>query len=136
MRVIEAFKWTPNGYLRDISTLFPHVMGVTSSTFHGMTDFLIMGSNPISVVCLAQSILRSIKVGDAGKYKTCEITIATAMKRWPEKVGELMASMYLFGTPKYLNQLTGTPQMLKFKTYGVLYSNTWSWVSATQDDIG
>ena len=82
-----------------------------------MTDFLIMGSNFISVVSLAQPIVCSIEVGGAGKYKTCE---ATAMKRWPEKVGELMASMYLFSTLNYLNQLTGTPQILKFEVYGVL----------------
>ena len=52
--------------------------------------------------------------------KTTEVPIASELRRWPEIVGELMASMYLFGTLNFLNHLTGMPGMVKFETYGVL----------------
>ena len=39
---------------------------------------------------------------------------------WPEKVGELLASMYLFGTLNYLNNLRNTPANILWTTYGLL----------------
>ena len=118
VRVIEAFKWMPNSYTSEVSTLFPRVMGIRAALFRGMTDIIIMGKSSISVVNLP--VLCSIEIGDLGKQKTTEVPIASELKRWPEKVGELMASMYLFGTLNFLNHLTGMPGMVKFETYGVL----------------
>jgi hypothetical protein len=54
------------------------------------------------------------------KYKAVEILISCKMKRWPDKVGELLGSMYFFGTLKYLSTLTTIPEKVKWETYGVL----------------
>ena len=105
----------PNSYTSEVSTLFPRVMGIRAAPFRGTTD-IIMGKSLISVVNLP--VPCSMEIGDLGKQKTTEVPIASELKRWPEEVGELMASMYLFGTLNFLNHLTGMPGMVKFETYG------------------
>ena len=49
-----------------------------------------------------------------------DILISSKMKRWPDNVGELLGSMYVFGTLNYLNQVTAIPVEVKWTTYGIL----------------
>ena len=98
IRVVPAYKWTPSGYISEINTLFPNVMSVKATPFHGMTDILLMGPKSVGVVhASAERCLCSV-----------------------EKVGELLASMYMFGTLNYLNHLSGIPECISWTTFGVL----------------
>ena len=119
IKVIDAFKWTPTEYVAEICTLFPSVVDVSVSPFHGMTDILLLGEGRSCVVQLNDpQVLCSVEIGPA-HTSTCGIAIATQVKRWPQKVGELLASMYLFGTLNYLNTLTIIPQRIMWEIYGV-----------------
>ena len=62
------------------------------------------------------SVICSVEVG-ISKGPTCPITISCARRVWPEKAGELLASMYLFGT---LNRLKAMPNEISIVTYGIL----------------
>ena len=51
---------------------------------------------------------------------TAALTIAGGVNKWPEMIGELLASMYFFGTLNYLNNLCHIPDSIMWTTYGVL----------------
>ena len=120
IRVIPAYKWTPSGYISEINSLFPNVMSVKATPFHGMTDILLMGPKSVGVVhASAERCLCSVELG-INKQPTTPVTIGNKVKMWPEKVGELLASMYMFGTLNYLNHLSGIPECISWTTFGVL----------------
>ena len=49
------------------------------------------------------------------------ITIAKQTKWWPQKTGELLASMYQFRTFNYIDHLNGVPEAsVSFSVYGIL----------------
>ena len=110
VRIIPAFRWTSRGYTSQINTLFPHVMSVKATPFHGMTDILLMGPESVGVV--RERLVVSIELG-INKVATTPITVGRDLKMWPEKVGELLASMYMFGTLKHSNSISWT-------TFGIL----------------
>ena len=57
---------------------------------------------------------------------TCAVTVAGEVKKWPEKLGELLASMYWFATLNYLNNLCNMPttDTISWTTYGVFAIRT------------
>ena len=118
IRVIPAYKWSPGGYITEINTLFPNVMSVRATPFHGMTDILLMGPESVGVVCISAE--RFVVCSGLSKQLTTPVTIGNKVKMWPEKVGELLASMYMFGTLNYLNHLSGIPECISWTTFGVL----------------
>ena len=91
-----------------------------AAPFHGMTDLLLMAENSLALVHVEDtSFICSVELG-IQKDTTCPICIACEIKVWPEKVGELLASMYFFGTLNYLNNLRNTPANILWTTYGLL----------------
>ena len=125
VRIVPAYKWTPRGYTSEISTLFPHVMDLRISPFHGMSDILILGQASVVVVRVAEQhrYVCAVEVG-IHKEVTFPITIACMLKRWPDKVGELLASTYIFVTLNYVNSLKQLPWKLQFRSYGMLAIRT------------
>ena len=78
--------------ISQISTLFPSIMGVKVAPFHGMTDLLQLGRQTTCVIQSSKSnVICSIEIGGDTKYKSFEIS---KMKRWPDKVGELLGSIW------------------------------------------
>ena len=64
VRIIPAFRWTSRGYTSQINTLFPHVMSVKATPFHGMTDILLMGPESVGVVRVStERLVVSIELG-------------------------------------------------------------------------
>ena len=120
VKVVPAFLWKPNGYKADISTIFSKVTCLSATPFHGMTDILLIGEKSLGLIRVQEmTVVCSVEVGTA-KDGTCAVTIGGEVKRWPDKLGELLASMYFFGTLNYLNNLLKMPDKISFETYGVL----------------
>ena len=121
IKVIPAFMWTTHDYETQINTIFPHICCIRAAPFHGMTDLLLFGdSSVVGVFTVAEeSAICCIEMGIA-KVATCPISIALTRKVWPEKTGELLASMYFFGTLNYLNRLESIPEQISWTAYGVL----------------
>ena len=119
--IIPAYLWKASDYQSHIGRLFPRVRGIRAAPFHGMTDLLLFGNRSIAVINIEDNddIICSVEVGCL-KGSMCPITISGARKVWPEKLGELLASMYLFGTLNYLNNLRAMPKEISVKTYGIL----------------
>ena len=120
VKVVPAFRWKPNGYQAEISTIFSNVKCIHATPFHGMTDILLVGEKSLGLIRVQETtVVCSVEVG---VYKaTCPVTIAGEVKMWPEKMGELLASMYFFGTLNYLNNLLNMPaDHFSFATYGLL----------------
>ena len=121
VKVVPAFWWKPNGYQAEISTIFSNVKFVHPTPFHGMTDILLLGEKRIALVRVQETtVVCSAEVG-VNKEANCAITIAGEVKVWPEKMGELLASMHFFGTLNYVNNLRAMPEdHFSFATYGLL----------------
>ena len=120
VKVVPAFLWKPNGYKADISTIFSKVKCIRATPFHGMTDILLIGEKSLGLIRVQEmTVVCSVEVGTA-KDGTCAVTIAGEVKIWPDKLGELLASMCFFGTLNYLNNLLKMPDKISFETYGVL----------------
>ena len=109
--VLPAFKWKPSTYRSEICTLFQNVMDLQVTPFKGMTDILLLGKKTVAM-------LRVVELG-IDRAATCTVTVAGQVKKWPEKIGELLASMYMFATLNYLNNLCQTPDKLGWTTYGM-----------------
>ena len=62
--------------------------------------------------------LCSIEIG-IKKGTTYTIIVGDIRKVWPEKVGELLVSMYFFATCNYLNNLRNVPAAITWTTYGI-----------------
>ena len=118
--VVPAFQWKPINYRTDISTLFKHVKDLQATPFKGMTDILLIGQKNVAVVRVEElTVVCSVEA-------TCTVTVAGEIKKWPEKLGELLASMYWFGTLNYLNNLRNMPttDTIGWTTYGVFAIRT------------
>ena len=48
------------------------------------------------------------------------VTVARSSKMWPQKTGELLASMYQFGALDYVNSLAAAPDAVNFSVYGMV----------------
>lgn len=96
-------------------------MDLRISPFHGMSDILILGLASVGVVRVVEQhrYVCAVEVG-IHKEVTFPITIACTLKRWSDKVGELLASTYLFDTLNYVNSLKQLPSKLQFRSYGLL----------------
>ena len=109
VNVVPAFLWKPNGFHAEISTIFSNVKCIRATPFHGMTDILLIGEKSLGLIRVQETTgVCSVEVG-VDKEATCPVTIAGEVKVWPEKMGELLASMYFFGTLNYLNNLLNMP---------------------------
>ena len=117
--VIPAFKWHSTGYEEAIGSIFPIVKALRVTPFHGMTNILLK-SKKVAVVNVVEPTICCIEVGRAvGPNHTT--TIAKQTKWWPQKTGELLASMYQFGTFNYINHLNNVPEAsVSFSVYGIL----------------
>ncbi len=118
--IIPAYLWKSNDYQSQIGKLFPRVRFIHAAPFHGMTDLLLFGNRSVAVINIVDDdIICSVEVGCI-KGSMCPITISCVRKVWPEKVGELLASMYQFGTLNYLNNLKAMPKEISMIIYGIL----------------
>ena len=77
-----------------------------------MTDILLRHRG-IGAVAVCEPNICCIEVGTV-KTPTCSITIGGVVQKWPQKLGEVLASMYLFGALNYVNSLTTTPDKISF----------------------
>ena len=87
-----------------------------------MTDILLCKQH-VAVIKVSETEIEvpvcCVEIG-VGKPATCTISVDGVMRIWPKKLGELLASMHLFGVLDYTNKLTGCPESVKVKVYGML----------------
>ena len=90
------------------------------SSFQGMTDILLCTPSNITLLRAAslEECVCCVEVG-IQKETTFPLAVGTMQKRWPQKVGELLASMHYYGTLWYLNQFTNLPTEVKWTAYGL-----------------
>jgi hypothetical protein len=119
VNVISAFTWTPATYTTEIGKIFPNVGCISAAPFHGMTDLLLVGDNLVGVLNVEEAEQILCTVGTTQGACT-SITLGDIRTVLPEKTGELLASMYFFGTLNYLNKLKGMPEGISWTSYGVL----------------
>ena len=85
-----------------------------------ITNLLLIGEGSVAAIQIqdATSLICTVEVR-LDKGPTHPITVACSLRRWPEKVGELLASTFAFGT---LNRLRATPppEEVRWKAYGLL----------------
>ena len=81
-----------------------------------MTDILLLGKHGTAVVNVSEECVVSIEVG-MSKGPTFPVSVASRMRDWPQKIGELLASMYYFS---YLNSLRTLPGAIQWTGYGIL----------------
>ena len=108
-----VLNWVPLGALNNISKCH----GLLCSAvpwYDGGSAAEIQIQDATSLIC-------TVEVG-LDKGPTHPITVACSLRRWPEKVGELLASMFAFGTLNYCNHLRATPppEEVRWKAYGLL----------------
>ena len=110
VHLYPAFKWCATTYQQKIGNLFPNVHSSQISPFYGMTDILLI-NNKVGVA----------RISDVEEVPTtCEIHIGGFRKVWPQKLGEVLASMHFFGTLHYINNLNNAPEDIAFTVYGML----------------
>ena len=87
-------------------------MDLKVAPFHGMSDIVLVAKS-VAVIHSQEP--------SPGVCATCPVTVSF-LRKLPEKLGELLASTYLFATQNYLNNLHGTPpaNTLKWRAYGIL----------------
>ena len=122
--IIPAFQWKPKTYEEKIGSIFP-VKGLRFSPFHGMTDFLLL-CNKVGVLSVREpSFCCCIEIV-ISKSPTSSIYIGNQMKFWPEKLGELLASMHAFGSLQYINSTISHdipekfPERVSITSFGML----------------
>lgn len=114
VNLYPAFEWRATTYQQEIGNLFPNVPSSQISPFHGVTDILMI-CNKVGVA----------RVSDVEEVPTtCEIHVGGFRKVWPQKLGEVLASMHFFGTLHYINNLNNVPEDIAFTVYGMLVIRT------------
>ena len=97
--VHAAFRWTARNFEDKIGTLFPNVKSLHMSPFCGMTDILLCKQH-VAVIKVSETEIEvpvcCVEIG-VGKPATCTISVDGVIRIWPKKIGELLASMHLFG---------------------------------------
>ena len=106
--------------MSDVATVFPHVGTLSLTPFQGMTDILLVGKRNVGLLSIANLPVCCIE-GGIGKEATSTIPLAVGghINPWPEKLRELLASMYYFGTCNYINNLRSIPTTVTWTAYGV-----------------
>ena len=119
VKVTPAYLWDTGSYQQQIHSIFPRVLSLKASPFRGMTDILLTKTR-VALINIDGGLC-CIEVG-IGKGRTHAVHVGAAVKVWPQKLGELLASMFMFGTLRYLNNLSSpnTLTMGGFTTYGIL----------------
>ena len=130
--VIPAFQWGQNTYKASVGTHFPNVMALPVAPFQGMTDFILRGKSNCGIISLT-----TVEVG-VSKGPTWQLTIGSYVRSWPEKVRELLASVYYYSTLQYLNGLRLSPQSVKWTGFGIFVAKGCGClvVRMTLDDTG
>jgi hypothetical protein len=83
-----------------------------------MTDILLFGRD-IAVLHVHDESVLCIEIS-LQKKTVYPITIGSWMQEWPQKIGELLASVYYYGTCHYLNNLRTLPTSVTWKSHGIL----------------
>ena len=83
-----------------------------------MTDIILLGPRNVGLLSVSSEPLFATEVG-LRKDVGCTLTIGQGMKVWPEKVGEMLASMYYLATCNYLDKLKTIPAAIQWRAYGV-----------------
>ena len=116
LQAIPVYCWPAATYRARVGSLFPNVLSLPVAPFQGMTDILLLGKHGTAVVNVSEECVVSIEVG----MSTFPVSVASRMRDWPQKVGELLASMYYFSTCNYLNSLHTLPGAIQWTSYGIL----------------
>ena len=116
LQIVPAYCWAPKTYLSRVATLFSNITTLPVSPFQGMTDILLVAE--CSVALIRTAILEE-HVCCEGKEPTYPIFFGSTRKIWPQRLGELLASMHYYGTCHYLNSLTNLPAAIEWTTYGI-----------------
>ena len=118
--VIPAFRWAPKVYKTHVSSIFQKVMALPVAPFQGMTDILLVGKCNVGLIATTDvdGCVLCIELGNH-LTSTYSITIGSSMHSWPEKFGELLSSVYYYGTCNYLNNLHYTPPDVTWEAYGI-----------------
>ena len=106
-----AFKWALGNYVEKIATIFPNIKALCVSPFHGMTGIILQNE---AICCVEVGVMRT---------PTCSFLLGGVMRMWPLKVGELLASMHVYGTLNYANSLVDFTQP-SLSVYGILIVRT------------
>lgn len=107
------------------TVLFAPTLPTLCTPFKGVTDILLLGKNGfLSVAVTAEDgvscmvdLVSNLCVLEVGICKSKPILCIRSNIRLPDKLGELIASMYLLGA---LKALTARRGFKSFKTYGLL----------------
>ena len=116
LQAIPVYCWPAATCRARVGSLFPNVLSLPVAPFQGMTDILLLGKHGTAVV---NECVVSIEVG-LSKGPTFPVSVASRMRDWHQKVGELLASMYYFSTCNYLNSLHMLPEAIQWTSYGIL----------------
>ena len=116
LEAVAAYCWPAPTYKAHVATLFPNVSSLPVAPFQGMTDILLLGKHGTAVVNVSEECV----VIGISKGPTFPVAVASRLRDWPKKIGELLASMYYFGTCHYINRLKSIPAAVTWKTYGIL----------------
>ena len=116
LQAIPVYCWPSTTYKARVGSLFPNVLSLPIAPFQGMTDILLLGKHGTAVVNVSEECVVSIEVG-MSKGPTFPVSVASRMRDWPQKIGELLASMYYFSTCNYLRTLPGA---IQWTGYGIL----------------
>ena len=84
-----------------------------------MTD-IILQNKKLGLISVSEAIC--VEVG-VMRTPTCSFSLGGIMRMWPLKVGELLESMYVYGTLNYANSLVDFTQP-SFGVYGILIVRT------------
>ena len=99
LQIVPAYRWGPKSYLSEVATLFSNMTTLPVSPFQGMTDILLIAEcsvAPIRAATLEEHVC-CIEVGIV-MGPTFPIFFGSTRKMWPQKLGELLASMHYYGT--------------------------------------
>ena len=119
LQAIPVYCWPSTTYKARVGSLFPNVLSLPIAPFQGMTDILLLGKHGTAVVNVSEECVVSIEV-EMSKGPTFPVSVASRMRDWPQKIGELLASMYYFSTCNYLNSLRTLPGAIQWTGYGIL----------------
>ena len=118
VRVIPAYRWGPKTYCSSVGTVFRNIVLEPTAPFQGMTDILLVGNHKVALIrSIEFECVCCVEIGI--RYgPTYSLVIEERWKIWPEKMGELLASMYYYGS-NFLNNFRNCPTPLTWTCYGI-----------------
>ena len=125
-----AYEWTASNYENRIGSLFPKTVFLKICPFHGMTDILMIAKRVALVRVTYPQIQHHICCVEVGTSRppACSVVIGGVTKVWPQKFGELLASMNFFGALHHVNNMETVPENVSFTAYGMLVIRSISFI--------